>query len=45
MLLGLIAVPLVSLATQKGKPENVEEMFECYNTEITVPVKTSLNAK
>ena len=45
MLLGLIAVPLLSLATQKGKPENVEEMFECYNTEITVPVKTSLNAK
>ena len=45
MLLGLIVVPIVSLATQNGKPENVEEMFECYNTEITVPVKTSLNDK
>ena len=45
MLLGLVVVPVVSLFTQKGKPENVDEMFECYNTEITVPVKTSLNHK
>ena len=31
MLGGLIIVPIVSLLTQKGKPENAEEIFECYN--------------
>ena len=45
MLLGISVVSIVSLATQKGKPEKAEEMFGCYNTEITDPVKTSLNDK
>ena len=45
MLLGLVIVPVVSLLTQKSKPENVEEMFVCYNTEITVPAKSSLEHK
>lgn len=30
MLGGLILVPLVSLFTQKCRPQNVEEMFDCY---------------
>ncbi len=42
MLFGLILVPLVSLLTKNAKPSNVEEMFECYNTEIKVSAKTSL---
>lgn len=31
MLGGLLIVPAVSLLTQKSKPENVEEIFTCYN--------------
>lgn len=45
MFLGFVIVPVVSLLTQKSKPENVEEMFVCYNTEITVPAKSSLEHK
>ncbi len=30
MLGGLVIVPIVSLLTQKTKPTNVEEIFECY---------------
>ncbi len=40
---GLIIVPIVSLLTSKGKPQNTDEMFSCYDTEITVPVSKSLN--
>ncbi len=39
---GLIIVPIVSLLTQKHKPDNVDEMFACYDTEITVPASKSL---
>lgn len=42
MLGGLIIVPIVSLLTKKNTPERVEDMFACYNTEITVPVSKSL---
>ena len=42
MLGGLVLVPIVSLLTQKKRPANVEEMFDCYNTEITVPASSSL---
>lgn len=42
---GLIIVPIVSLLTQKQKPSDVDEMFSCYDEEITVPVKSSLNEK
>lgn len=45
MLGGLIIVPIVSLLTQKSKPEGVDEMFECYNATITVPLSKSLNEK
>lgn len=31
MLGGLVIVPAVSLLTQKSRPENVEEIFICYN--------------
>ena len=31
MLGGLILVPVVSLFTQKGKPANVQQIFECYD--------------
>ena len=39
---GLILVPLVSLVTQKTKPENVDAMFECYNATKTVEITDSL---
>ena len=42
---GLVLVPIVSLLTQKEKPQNVDEMFACYDAEITVPVSKSLNEK
>ncbi len=42
---GLILVPIVSLLTQKEKPQKVDEMFACYDAEITVPVSKSLNEK
>ena len=42
MLLGLIVVPVVSFLSSKSVPSNVDEMFECYNTEVTVTAKSSL---
>lgn len=42
MLVGLIIVPVVSLLTQKSKPEGTEELFACYNRMVTVPVGTAL---
>ena len=42
---GLILVPIVSLLTQKSRPESVDEIFDCYNAEITVPMSKSLNEK
>lgn len=42
MLCGLVIVPIVSLCTQKYKPSNVEEIFDCYNTEIKVRAASSL---
>ncbi len=42
---GLVIVPVVSLLTQKLKPENTDEMFACYEKEITVPVRSSLDEK
>ena len=43
MLAGLIVVPVVSLLTGKKRPENVDEMFSCYDRTVTVTVSTSLN--
>ncbi|MEE1075401.1 MAG: sodium:solute symporter, partial [Acutalibacteraceae bacterium] len=42
---GLVIVPIVSLITQKNKPQNVDEMFACYDAETTVPMSKSLNEK
>ena len=43
MLAGLIVVPAVSLLTRKKTPENVNEMFSCYDRTVTVTVSTSLS--
>ncbi len=45
MLLGLIMVPIVSLLTQKTKPQNVEEKFAGYDKSITVSAKEDLGGK
>ena len=42
MLCGLVIVPLVSLCTQKKRPKNVEEIFDCYNIEVKVRAASSL---
>ena len=42
MLLGLVIVPVVSLFTRMDKKEKVEEMFDCYDTTVTVRASTSL---
>ena len=42
MLGGLILVPIVSLLTQKTKPSNTDEIFDCYNRTATVTVTDSL---
>lgn len=42
MLCGLVIVPVVSLCTQKKKPAEVDEIFECYNKDVTVKNKQSL---
>ena len=39
---GLILVPVVSLITQKTKPEDADGMFECYNDTKTVGITDSL---
>lgn len=43
MLGGLVIVPLVSLLTQKCKPEGTDKLFECYKVTHTVPAKSSLS--
>ena len=43
MLAGLVIVPLVSLLTPAPKREDVDEMFACYDREVTVSAKNSLN--
>ena len=42
MLGGLIIVPIVSLFTKKCDKEKVDEIFSCYNEEVTVPVTDAL---
>jgi len=39
---GLILVPVVSLLTQKTRPENADEKFSAYDEEITVKLKRAL---
>ena len=42
MLTGLVIVPVVSLLTPKPDKEKTEDMFSCYNREVTVKSKESL---
>ena len=42
MLGGLVLVPVISLLTQKTRPEGVEEQFACYEEKITVSAKRAL---
>jgi len=42
MLGGLVIVPVVSWLTPKMNKQKVEEMFTCYDTEVTVSAKESL---
>ena len=42
MLAGLAIVPLVSLLTQVTKPENVDNMFACYDKQVMVPAREIL---
>lgn len=43
MLAGLIIVPIVSLITPRPNKEAVDDMFSCYDKEVTVSAKTSLS--
>ena len=43
MLGGLVIVPIISLFTQKHKPDEAEKLFECYKVTHTVPAKSSLS--
>lgn len=42
MLGGLVIVPVVSFITPKLTKESTEEMFECYNKQVTTTAKDSL---
>ncbi len=45
MLGGLIIVPIVSLLTQKSKPDGTQEMFACYDVQTILSAKSALNEK
>ena len=45
MIAGLIIVPVVSLLTKAPEKETVNEMFKCYEQEVTVLSKESLGSK
>ena len=42
MLAGLIIVPVVSLLTKKPDTEKVDEVFSCYDKQVTVSAKNSI---
>ena len=43
MVLGLIAVPLVSLVTPKPGKVDVESVFSCYDKEVTVKKRVAIS--
>ena len=43
MIMGLVLVPLVSLITKSPEKAAVDEMFSCYETQVVVSAKKSLN--
>ncbi len=45
MVLGLIAVPIVSLITPKPKKVDTEEIFSCYEHEVLVKKKVAIDDK
>ena len=45
MVVGLVIVPVVSLITKKPDSAKMDEIFSCYNREVTVSAKTSLTEK
>ncbi len=45
MIAGLIIVPVVSLLTKAPEKETVDDMFKCYEQEVTVLSKESLGSK
>lgn len=45
MLFNIIIVPLVSLFTQKTKPENTDVMFSCYDKTVEVHAVTAISDK
>ncbi len=42
MLTSLVLVPLISIITKKPDQEKIAEIFECYDTQVTVGAKESL---
>ena len=44
MIAGLVIVPVVSLVTPKVKKEKVDEIFTCYEENVTITKKRSLEA-
>jgi SSS family solute:Na+ symporter/sodium/proline symporter len=42
MIVGLIAVPLISFITKSPKKEVVDEAFKAYEEKVTVSVKTAI---
>lgn len=45
MLFNIIIVPLVSIFTQKTKPENTDNMFSCYDKTVEVHAVTAISDK
>ena len=43
MVAGLIAVPLVSLVTPRPRKVNVDEIFSCYDKEVTVKKRVAIS--
>ena len=45
MVVGLIVVPVVSFVTPKCAGEKIDEIFACYNEEVSVKRKVALPEK
>ena len=45
MLINLVIVPLVSLITKNGRPDNVDELFSCYDKKVEVSAVTAISNK
>ena len=45
MLINLVIVPLVSMITKNGRPDNVDELFSCYDKKVEVSAVTAISNK